>query len=220
MISAILLMAGTGSRMNMNQNKILLPLGNVRIYEYSLSKFLSLGFEVICVVHEDDLPYFTEKLPSNVKLTLGGNTRQESVLEGLRLCSGEYVLVHDAARPLISIDILKDIQASYSMDEAILTYLPVKDTIKRVVGDEISTLLRNELLAATTPQGAPTAILRDAYLKSFKDSFAATDDISLIEAYYPQMKIKRILSNEENFKITTKTDYTLASILVEEKKCE
>lgn len=220
MISAILLMAGTGSRMKMNQNKVLLPLGGVKVYEHSLSKLLSLGYEVICVAQKDELDFLRKEIPENVKLTSGGATRQESVYNGLRLCSGEYVLVHDAARPLISLNILKDIKHTYQMDEAILTYLPVKDTIKLVGEQSIQTLPRNQLIASTTPQGAPAAMLRDAYAKSLQDSFEATDDISLIEKYYPQMRIRRILSNEENFKITTKTDYALAKHIVEEESCE
>lgn len=217
MVSVVLLMAGKGSRMKQDINKILLPLGDKMIFEYSLSTFLSLGCEIIVVLSKEDEAIIINKLPKNVKYTYGGKTRQESVYNGLKMCTNEYVLIHDAARPFISKEIINNIINSYKLDEAILTYNNVKDTIKQISNNKLITIKRNELIAATTPQCAPLEIIKDAYNKAKNDNFEATDDISLIEKYYPNLKINYILSNEENFKITTPLDYEIAKIIVEKK---
>lgn len=217
MVSVVLLMAGKGSRMKSEVNKILLPLGDKLVFEYSLDMFLSLGCEVVAVVSNDDKDVILSKLPASVKYTLGGKTRQESVFNGLDMCSNDYVLIHDAARPFISKDIINLILKQKKPDEAILLYSEVKDTIKNVDNNKLTTLPRNQLIAARTPQCAPLNIIKDAYKKAKNDNYEATDDISLIEKYYPNFKINYILSNEENFKITTPLDYELAKIIVEKK---
>lgn len=209
MISAILLMAGKGVRMNRNVNKALLPINKKPIYMYSLEKLLSLGFEVICVINKDDEDIIL-KLPKNVKYTFGGETRGESVLNGLKLVKGEYTIIHDAARPFISNEVLEKIKADPT--GPILCYLDVVDTIK-LVDDNIKTLNRDKLIKAVTPQCAETKLLADVYTRAFKDNLTFTDDISLIENYYPEIKIKLIKANNEAFKITTELDYKLACLI-------
>ena len=103
MVSVILLMAGKGTRMKENINKVLLPLGDKMIFQYPLSLFVKLDFEVICVISKGDEEIVRKNIPSQVKLVYGGNTRQESVYNGLMECTGDYVLIHDAARAFISL---------------------------------------------------------------------------------------------------------------------
>lgn len=215
MFSVILLMAGKGQRMKENVNKIRLPLGNKLVYEYSLDTFLSFNFEVICVLSEQDFDLIP-RLPKNVKYTFGGKTRQESVLNGLLLCSNEYVLIHDAARPFISKNVILKIIKS-DLSHAKLVYQNVKDTIK-INDNGLKTLPRNMLISASTPQCAPLSIFMNVFNLAKKENFQATDDISLIEKYRNDIKIDLILGNEENFKLTTPLDYELAKIIVEMKK--
>lgn len=218
MVSVILLMAGKGTRMKEDKNKILLPLNNKMIFQYPLELFLSFNCEVVCVLAKEDKDIILPLLPEKVKFTFGGKTRQESVLNGLKCCSGEYVLIHDAARPFISKDIIHLIISSYKLDEAILVYQNVKDTIKIKNEAGLQTLSREQLISASTPQCASLQLFKEAYKKSFEENFIATDDISLIEKYYPNTKIRYILANEENFKITTPLDYKLAQVIMEMKK--
>lgn len=217
MVSVVLLMAGKGNRMQAKENKILLPLGDHSLFEYPLSLFLKFNCEVICVISKDD-EKIIDKLPKNTKYIFGGKTRQESVRNGLSICTGSYVLIHDAARALIGEETVRKILKMSDLNEAILTYMNVKDTIKQFDKDNLTTLPRNQLIAAATPQCAPLSILKEVYEKAYQDSFEATDDISLIEKYRPDIKINLLLSNEENFKITTPLDYKLAKLIVEMKK--
>ncbi len=87
MITAILMMAGNASRMQMNENKVYLPLGKQKIFEYSLNLFLDMGFEVICVIREEDRNQL-DPYKKRVKIAIGGKTRQESVYKGLQEATG------------------------------------------------------------------------------------------------------------------------------------
>lgn len=216
MISVILLMAGSGSRMNIDKNKILLPLGDKRVFEIPLDLFLSFNFEVICVVNKNDVEEVKPLLNNKAKYVIGGKTRMESVYNGLKEVSGDYVIIHDAARPLISKDVINKIIEIKNNDNCILCYRNCKDTIK-IVEDGIKTLDRNKLISASTPQCGPKELLFNAYSKAFKDNKEFTDDISLIEHYYKNVKIDLVLANEESFKITTPIDYELLKLVWSKK---
>lgn len=218
MVSAILLMAGKGKRMNYKENKILMEIGDIPLFMYPLNTLLSLNIEVICVISKDDEDKIVPLLPKEVKYTYGGAERGDSVYNGLKLSTGDYVLIHDAARALISRDCISNIISNIDNNKAILTYLPVKDTIKEKRNDNLITLNRASLVAAATPQCASREILLTAYERAKTDNLYFTDDIALIEKYYPNIKIDLIEANEEDFKITTPLDYQLAKLLVERNK--
>ena len=215
MISVILLMAGKGRRMNYKENKILMEIDNKPLFMYPLNTFFSLGVEVICVISKDDEDKIVPLLPKGVKYTYGGVERGDSVYNGLKLSTGDYVLIHDAARALISKECINKIINNIDNNRAILTYLAVKDTIKEKKEDKLITLNREALVAAATPQCASREILLNAYEKAKSDNLHFTDDIALIEKYYPNIKIDLIEANPEDFKITTQLDYQLAKLLVE-----
>ena len=215
LISVILLMAGKGSRMNYKENKILMNINDKPLFKYSLDTFLSFGFEVICVISPIDHDKIVPLLPKNVKYVYGGKERGDSVYNGLLASTGDYVLIHDSARALISKSCINEITSNITYDSAILTYMPVKDTIKEITDKGLNTLKRDKLIAASTPQCAPKKIILSAYKKGIEDNINFTDDISLIEKYYPDFKIKLIEANQEDFKITTKIDYLLAKALIE-----
>ncbi|MGM9970774.1 MAG: IspD/TarI family cytidylyltransferase [Anaeroplasma sp.] len=212
MYSVILLMAGKGTRLGLNKNKVLLPIGEHLMFEYPLKTFSDLNFEIICVISKDDEKTLFPLLPKNVLYTYGGSTRGESVKNGLKMCHNQYVFIHDCARPFISKAVIEDIINNIDKKEAALVYTNVKDTIK-INNNGLTTLDRSSLIAAATPQCAPKNILVSAYEKAENDGIEFTDDISLLEKYYPQIKINLVLGNEECFKITTKLDYELAKIV-------
>ena len=213
MISVILLMAGKGQRMKKNINKALLKVLDEPIFIYPLKTFQSFDFEVILVVSKENYNEILEMNLANVKLVIGGATRQESVYNGLKEASGDYILIHDAARAFIDKDTINKIIALKNNNEAILTYLNVKDTIKIKDDLKYKTLKRDDLIAASTPQCASREIFLEVYEKAKKENYQATDDISLIEKYRPDIKINYILANDESFKITTPIDYELAKII-------
>lgn len=212
MFSAILLMAGKGERMNMDINKILLPLGNKKVYEYSLEVLLKTVDEVICVISKDN-EEIIKSLPKNVKYTFGGKTRQESVINGLKMVSNDYVLIHDSARPFITKELINEIKEELLNDKNVLVCSECKDTIKEQRGTKINTLDRDKLIKAYTPQCSKKDILLDSYNKALKDNMQFTDDLSIVEYYHPEIDTKLIYASDDLFKITTKLDYELAKLI-------
>lgn len=216
-ISVVLVMAGKGSRLKKGMNKVLLPLGEKLVFQHSLDTFKELGFEIICVVSEDDYENIKDLLV-DVKYTFGGKTRQQSVYNGLLKASGDFIFIHDAARPFISREVILSIVSIISNDKAFLCFNNVKDTIKIDSPSCKKTLNREELIAVTTPQCASRDVFLDVHNKAIKDGYNSTDDMSLVEKYRPDIEINYVLSNEENFKITTPLDYELAKLIIEVKK--
>lgn len=206
MFSVLLLMGGSSTRMKLNQNKVLLELNGKRIYQYSLDIFKKYDCEIICVINKNDESILKDEL-KNIKYTYGGSTRSESVKNGLKLVNTEYVLIHDAARPLIDNNLMDEIIKNIDLNSCILTYSPVIETIYT---KDLTYLDRNNLISAKTPQGAPTKILKDVYNK---DNYNFSDDISLIKNYYPNINIKLVESNN-NIKITTISDLDIIKGLI------
>ncbi|MCR5112338.1 MAG: 2-C-methyl-D-erythritol 4-phosphate cytidylyltransferase [Acholeplasmatales bacterium] len=216
MISVILLMAGKGTRMGADKNKILLPLGDKPVFMHSLETFKSFGFEIVCVISEEDKDEILKYLPNDVKYTIGGKERGDSVYNGIKAVTGDYVLIHDAARPFIAREVIEEIVAKKDNNRAILTYLPVKDTIK-IKGDFLKTLKRSELIAAVTPQCGSRMLMLNAYSKALIEKKSFTDDISIVEHYFPKVKIDLVEANEEVFKITTPFDLKVANTIWRDK---
>jgi len=144
------------------------------------------------------------RIPGAVK---GGPRRQDSVLNGLKAVdpASDVVLIHDAARPLVSPDLIRRvIRAAWRLGGAV-PGVPVGDTIKRVTrGGRIrATLDRSELRAVQTPQGFRRGVLEAAYAAGHgrKD---ATDDAQVVERAGRRVEV--VEGNSENFKITSKFD--------------
>lgn len=212
MISVILLMAGRGRRMGYARNKMLLPFGDKYLYEIPLMKFLNKGYEVICVIAEEDRDIIVPRLPiAKVKYVYGGKTRSESVMSGLKAATGKYVMIHDAARMFVHEEVINEVAEMIEDGEVVLTYSSCKDTVKYKDGDKIKTLDRNNILLASTPQAGPLDLFKEVYEKAMKDNYSSTDDVSLIEKYHPEIKIQTVC--DESLKVTTPIDYEVALAL-------
>ena len=210
MVSVILMMAGSSSRMNSNENKLFLELGNKKVFQHSLDKFLEFGLEVICVIKEENIKYLVDYL-DKVKVVIGGNTRQESVYNGLCACNNDYVLIHDAARPFISKNIIEDCLNAINQDKNFLVAAPSKDSI--YLKTPLQTLNRDNICLAQTPQGGIKTDFLTAHLKAVEEGISATDDISLVLKYIDK-EVMLITGEDINFKLTTSLDYILAKELI------
>ncbi len=211
MTSCIIVAAGVGARMGLNVNKALIKLGNKRVLMYSIDTFLKYVDEVIVVLNENDSDIIKE-LPSKVIYTFGGSTRGESVYNGITKAKGDYILIHDAARPFISGDVINEIVNNINHDEAVLTYLESVDTIRYQNNSKLELLDRNKVIKAVTPQCAPKKLILEAYKKSFDENKTFTDDIAVLTNYC-DIKVNLVKANPEAFKITYPIDLKLAEVL-------
>ncbi|MBR4903220.1 MAG: 2-C-methyl-D-erythritol 4-phosphate cytidylyltransferase [Selenomonadaceae bacterium] len=226
MVTAVFPAAGASKRMGnfCGINKNLLELRGVPILVRSLKTFSEVervNFLIVVVgAHEvetvENLLKKTEGLKRWV-VTVGGSERQYSIANGLKLLPDdtEIVLVHDAARPLVSVrTINKVIDAAEKFGGAIAA-VPEKNTIK-VVDEEgfvRYTPPRAQLVAVQTPQGFRREILLRAYERAAEENFLGTDDASLVEQL--DLKIKVVAGGYENIKITTPEDIHVAETFLQ-----
>jgi len=149
----------------------------------------------------------------------GGDSRQQSVLNGLhvirpQLTDHDWVLVHDAARPLLDNIMLEQLITAIDGDKVGgLLALPIVDTLKRShTGRVQTTVSRDELWAAQTPQMFRYGLLSHALERAMIRSEAVTDDASAIEMLGMQPKL--VAGNPRNFKVTLEHDIALAEIFL------
>lgn len=149
------------------------------------------------------------------KVVGGGDTRQESVWAGLRELSAsmDYVLIHDAARPLVPPRLIESCAAAARAHGAAIAAMPVSDTLKRATGELIAdTVDRSGLWAAQTPQAFRVAVITEAYERARSEGTVATDDASLVEAMGRSVKL--VMGSPRNIKITYPRDLALAEALM------
>ncbi|MEE0776060.1 MAG: 2-C-methyl-D-erythritol 2,4-cyclodiphosphate synthase, partial [Bacillota bacterium] len=227
-ISVIIPAAGSGRRLGKDKNKILLDFLGKPVLGYSLDLFsresqvaeiiiaAAQGEEVLC---DAIAQKYCGETP--FKVVTGGAERMDSVWHALERVSpaADYVMVHDGARPFLDKATLRRLLTAEFTDGAILA-LPVKETVKAVsaAGDSkmiISTVPRQNLYHAQTPQLFRKEALMDAYKKGIAESFTATDDASLAENLGYHIRI--VEGCEDNVKITTPHDWE-TSLLKESRK--
>lgn len=224
-ITAIVPAAGVGSRMKHNGPKQYISLAGKTILEHTLAKLSALSqLEKIIVVVSDDDPYYAQipNIDSRVERASGGKERADSVLNGLLALADnppDWVLVHDAARPLVNIaDIDSLIQQCLSADEGGILAAKVKDTIKRGDTHSEQTVPRDDLWQALTPQFFKYHDLTDALQQALAQNVTITDEASAIE--WAQKPVKLVPGRSDNIKITTPEDLDLAHFLLQKQHSE
>ena len=144
----------------------------------------------------------------------GSDTRQGSVLRGLESLAQEgpkLVLIHDAARPLVSAGTIADVVDALATAEGALPVLAASDTLKRIVGDRIdATIPRDGVGLAQTPQGFHFEKILRAH-RAVRDT-AFTDDASIAE--HAGLTVRAVLGSRLNFKLTTQEDFRMAEALL------
>jgi len=220
--TAILLMAGIGSRLGNSKPKQFHLLGSKKIYLHTLETFLTSALfqQIILVCHPDWIDEVKNEIPSNETITVipGGSTRQESSFLGLQGCNkaAQFVMIHDAVRPFVSHEILKrNIEAALKY-RAVDTCIPSTDTIVHTESKEFikSIPARKNYQRGQTPQTFDYQLIGEAHQKT--RTTASTDDCSLVlELGHP---VAIVQGSEENIKITTKIDLLLAHAIYEKKR--
>jgi 2-C-methyl-D-erythritol 4-phosphate cytidylyltransferase len=158
----------------------------------------------------------TYAVPTDVRVTTGGDTRQESVRRALESLAPDVdvVLVHDAARPLAPSELVDQVVAAVAAGaDAVIPALPVADTIKRVEDDRVvETLRRSGLYAVQTPQGFARDLLAKAHEAAVIDGFAGTDDASLVERIGASVRV--VPGHPEAAKVTRPDDLAAAEAVL------
>lgn len=218
---SILVAAGRGERMGVGRPKAFLELAGQPLLLWAAQAFDAAPSVdgIVAVVPEAEVDAARELLAGLRKLVAacgGGPRRQDSVLEGLKRAPEGFdgiVLVHDAARPLVEVEVIEAVIRGAAESGAALPVLGLTDTVKRVRdGRVLETLDRAELVGAQTPQGFRYALLARAYEEAFRERVTLTDEAMAVERI--GARVVAVPGSSRNRKITTPQDLAWAEGLL------
>jgi 2-C-methyl-D-erythritol 4-phosphate cytidylyltransferase len=215
--AAIIVAAGRGRRMGASVQKTRLPIAGSAMLVRAVVAFTAhprVGSVVVVAEPSEAQDILGRHLAMKVVLVPGGERRQDSVRCGLAaIGDAEVVLVHDAARPLVSEDLIGAVIDAAAGCGAAVPALAITDTVKRLAPDGTieATVPREGLALAQTPQGFRVDRLEAAYRKAERDGFVGTDDASLVE--HAGGRVAVISGSPRNIKITSPPDLELAEAI-------
>jgi 2-C-methyl-D-erythritol 4-phosphate cytidylyltransferase len=221
MAVALIVAAGSGERLGADRPKALVELAGRPLVAWSvevLARVAGIERIVVALPAGAQLPPGTDR---EIVAVEGGATRSESVRRALEAAGpGDPVLVHDAARPLLTGELAEEVIAALIAEpgaDAAIAATAVTDTIKRVdaAGAVRETLDRGELWAVQTPQVFRRAALERALDVPFGELARATDDAWLVERAGGRVLVVR--ASEENLKVTTPLDLRVAELLLRDR---
>ncbi len=215
---ALIVAAGKGTRSGLDLPKQYAPLGGRAVLRHSVETFLSHpGIDGVLVVLNPDHLDLYEAATKGLSLLpwiAGGDNRQTSVrngLESLEEQAPDRVLIHDAARPFVTADLIDRCLEGLETADAILPALAMVDTVKEAVDNRvIGTLDRERLFTAQTPQCFNYAAILAAHQRFIDEP--VTDDIALAER--AGIDVLLVPGERDNFKITTADDMTRAEQMI------
>lgn len=229
MVTAIFPAAGQGKRMGTGRNKVFIDLMGKPILVHTLLAFSSspLINDLIIIVAKEEVEEVCSLLKEVEGLkpwqvVAGGKERQYSIANGLQALKdqSEIILIHDGARPLISVEVIAAVIAEVKKNGAAIAAVPEKNTVKVVNNAQVvmTTPDRNCLWSVQTPQGFTREIILNAYEKAKQEGFLGTDDASLVERTGALVKV--VKGDYKNIKITTPEDLMIAQALLTKKEKE
>lgn len=223
MISGIIVAAGRGRRMGASENKVFLKLLGRTVIEHTVAVFEKCRDidEIIVVTGKEDIlrcKNLLKRTAKQLKIIAGGETRQQSVYNGIQAAEGDIVAIHDGARPLVTPELVSQAVDACRKYKAAALGVPAKDTIKLADADGFieKTLERSRTYNIQTPQVFDKELIKKAH-ENGKDT-EATDDCMLAEADGARVKI--VDGSYENIKLTTPEDMTAAEAILEKRKIQ
>lgn len=210
-VNAIIPAGGTSSRFG-KSNKLLEKIGEKEVIKYTVEAFEKSNIDEIIICANISIIEDLQRILSDckkVRIIEGGASRQESVFNGIKACECDYVLIHDAARPMITTDLINTAIDEVVFKNALTVATKTIDTIKEVVdGKIVKTIDRSKLYNTQTPQAFKYNLIREAHEKLSGQNF--TDDAGMLEALGQTVYI--LNGSYKNIKITTQNDIDIAKV--------
>ena len=215
--SALIPAAGSGERFGRSANKVFCDVAGKPILAHTLAVFESCEAidEIVLVARQADLERSQNLLRrfgfAKVReVVRGGRHRQDSVANGLARVTREIVVIHDAARPLVTRQVIERSIEVARHSGACVAAVPVIDTIKSVTDGRVTaTIDRSNLFAVQTPQTFQTELITEAYRRAIEDGVYATDDAALVERLGKEVAV--VPGSYDNIKVTTPADLDAVS---------
>jgi 2-C-methyl-D-erythritol 4-phosphate cytidylyltransferase len=218
--SVIITAGGIGKRMGTDLPKQFLEIQGKSILLHCLEIFHSYDptLNIIITLPLDWIPYWEElilrsycQIPHTV--VAGGEERFHSIQLALAHCQGDFIMVHDGVRPLVSHETIHRCQEALRHSLSVIPVLDVKDSLRMLSSDGSKMVNRRDFKLVHTPQCFEAKTLKKAYQTSFQKGM--TDDASVVE--WMGIEPYFVESNEENIKITTMSDLTFADAFLSHK---
>jgi 2-C-methyl-D-erythritol 4-phosphate cytidylyltransferase len=211
----IITAGGIGKRMESKIPKQFIELNGIPILMHTIKQFHNYNnaIQIVVVLPEEHIDFWKDLIiKHNFKIVheviKGGKERFHSIKNGLSLAKGQLIGVHDAVRPFVSVNVIKNCFNALKEHQAVVPVIDLKESIRQV--DEISSksVDRNQFKIVQTPQ----CFVKDAILTAYSQPYSVffTDDASVVEQL--DIPIHLIEGNEENIKITTPVDLTVANL--------
>lgn len=219
---AIILAGGTGSRVGENCPKQFIQICGRSVIERSVDAFERCDMidEIAVVIHPLWIDKMNEIVNANGwtklrKVVCGGNVRAMSSVAAIKMYRNEgecNMIFHDAARPLVSERIIRDVVEALEKYEAVGVASPVTDTIFVAEKDMVTSVPdRSKLFRAQTPQAFRLSVIDRAYEIALSDEhFKSTDDCGTVLRYLPETEIHLVDGEERNMKVTFREDIEIA----------
>ena len=210
---ALIVAGGKGERMNSSIPKQFLCFKGTPILMHSLKKFDFFDNIVLVLPRSefDNWKALCHKYKFNIPHTLveGGATRIESVQKGLKKITGNVIVaIHDGVRPLISKQLIDKLITEVQPNIGTVPIIPVKDSLRKVTDNNSISINRSNIFRVQTPQCFMSEDIKAAY-KNITINQNFTDDASIFE--YNKGKIRTVIGDENNIKITTQQDLLCAN---------
>lgn len=220
-VTAIIPAAGAGKRLN--AKKQFLEINGRPVISVAVSVFNECQSidDIIVVVAKEDIESTKDLLKDYKKVknvVIGGPERQDSVYNGIMSIIPEseddLVAIHDAARPLVTKELISSAVIEAKVSKAAVVGIPSKDTVKTVNADNfvMETLERGSIWLVQTPQVFSFSLVKQAHERAKKINYKATDDSKLVERM--GISVKMVMGSAENIKITTKEDLDMAEAIL------
>lgn len=213
---------GKGLRMGSDIPKQFLPLNGKPVLMHTIEAFYRYDpkIAIILILPEEQQTYWNDLCKKHSfeithTVTAGGNTRFQSVKNGLNLVIGNgLVAVHDGVRPFVSQDVIEACFLTAEKYNSVIPVIDIVETVREINDKESRTVDRNNYKLVQTPQIFNAELIKKAYMQPYSDSF--TDDASVIEAMGETIRL--VPGNRENIKITTRFDMEIGEIIISKVK--
>lgn len=220
--TALIMAAGTGERFGEKIPKQFCPLNGCPALAWTVRAFSAVDAvtDLVIVITPGLEGRVTAMVDEHgfdkvCRIVAGGDTRQESVRNGLESLADEvkFVLVHDAARPCVSVELIDRVTAALETCGAVVPALPVVDTLIMQKDEAVDAILdRNHIAGVQTPQGFRAELLMKAHRRAASRGLRSSDDGSLVLAMGETVRVVR--GEPNNIKITYREDLIVAEAIL------
>lgn len=210
-VSLVLVCAGKGERAGFSANKLLEKFNGKTVAEITFDRFFKSGVidEFIVVVSESDYEIFDKIFNKKATVVIGGNTRGESVLNGVKATGGDIVLIHDGARPFVTEKVIKSCLESVYLHRSGIAAVRSVNTVSVADGETIvKTVGKDDVYEIQTPQGFYKEDIIKAFSLAKDDGLSFSDESGLYLKYIGKPFISN--GDKNNVKLTVKDDFIKA----------